>query len=226
MVWKSRLQAGHIHPGQGTAGGHTANQNRDRRTLPPEGFTTREAAICWAREVMVDQESVFLDTETTGLDGAAEVVDIAVVASDGRVLLDTLVRPRCEIPAMASRIHGIRDEHVAQAPTWPEVAADLDVILSGRRVVVYNAPFDRRMISQCCMLHGVPIARSDWSCAMRAFAAFHGEANTQRSGYRWHKLELAVAQFGAQPGGHRALGDALACRAVVVGMATWEDDRP
>ena len=37
--------------------------------------------------------------------------------------------------------------------------------------------------------------------------------------YRFQKLERAVLAFGAEPGGHRAAADAIACRAVVLGMA-------
>lgn len=39
--------------------------------------------------------SIFIDTETTGLnkDGTDEVLEIAIVDSDGMTLLDTLVRP-------------------------------------------------------------------------------------------------------------------------------------
>ncbi len=193
-------------------------------SLPTQRFRSRAEASYWARSVAADWESIFLDTETTGLDGTAEVVDIAVVSSDGRVLLDTLVRPRHRIPAAATRIHGIHDEHVVSAPTWPEVVDELVAVLHGRRVVVYNAAFDRRMVNQCCAHHGLPLVAADWSCAMMAYAAFHGEWNARRSGHRWHKLELAVGRFGGQPGGHRALGDAMACRTVVMGMAAWEDD--
>lgn len=224
MVWRSGSLAGGSLRQQGPATPRAADMVEAGGSLPTHRFASRAEAVRWAQLVVADWDSVFLDTETTGLDGAAEVVDIAVVASDGRVLLDTLVRPRHRIPAAATRIHGIHDEHVASAPTWPEVVDDLVAILHGRHVVVYNASFDRRMVNQCCAAHGVPVVGTDWSCAMLAYAAFHGEWNTTRSGHRWHKLELAVGRFGGQPGGHRALGDALACRTVVVGMAAWEDD--
>ncbi len=194
------------------------------RSSPTYHFATREEAIWWAQTVVMDGDCVFLDTETTGLDGAAEVVDIAAVASDGRVLLDTLVRPRRRIPAVATRIHGIHDEHVVSAPSWPEVVEHLVAILRRRHVVVYNAAFDRRIVNQCCADYGMPIIATDWSCAMMAYAAFHGERNAARSGHRWHKLDLAVSRFGGQVGGHRALGDAVACRTVVAGIAVWEDE--
>ena len=181
-------------------------------------FATREEAIAWASRLALDPRTVYLDTETTGLDARAEVVDIAVVASDGRVLLETLVRPVTPIPLEASRIHGIFDADVADAPSWQEVHDRVCAAVVDRIVVVYNAAFDRRMVSQCCGRHGLLPPDTVWECAMRGYAAFHGE-RTERHGFRLQKLERAVATFGAAPGGHRAAADALACRAVVLGMA-------
>lgn len=184
---------------------------------PPRVDPTADA-IEWAYRLAVDPRTLYLDTETTGLDAGAEVVDVAVVGADGRVLLETLVRPSGGIPAGASAIHNIFDHHVAAAPTWPEVHRRLHALLLGRTVVVYNAPFDRRMVEQCCHRHRLDAPPATWECAMRRYAEFHGEPGP-RGGFRSHKLERAVARFGAAPGGHRAAADALACRAVVHGMA-------
>lgn len=48
-----------------------------------------------------------LDFETTGLD-TPHVVEVALVGSDGRVLLETLVRPGVPIPTEATEVHGHR----------------------------------------------------------------------------------------------------------------------
>lgn len=174
----------------------------------------------WARDVIVDPMTVFLDTETTGLDGMAEIVDIAVIDGQGAILLDTLVRPTRRIPAGATRIHGIRDEHVAAAPTWDDVFSRLVPIVKGRRVVVFNADYDRKIIRQCCTESGLSLPQSTWQCAMRAHAEYMGEPGWKGKGFRWHKLENAALAFGIPPGGHRALADAEACRLVVQRMAT------
>jgi DNA polymerase-3 subunit epsilon len=147
------------------------------------------------------------------------VIDIAVVAADGRVLLDTLVRPTQPIPAAASRVNGIRDADVGTAPHWLDVHAVLVPLLEARRVIVYNAAFDRRMVAQTCGRHDLRVPDAMWDCAMLGYARFRGEMNASQRGYRWHRLDHAVLSFGATPGGHRALGDALACRQVVAGMA-------
>lgn len=181
----------------------------------------RAQMIAWARETSGRGDVVFLDTETTGLDHDAEIIEIAVLDARGATLLDTLVRPDRPIPADASRIHGIDDALVAGAPRWPEVAPLLIPLLLGRRVIVYNADFDARLVNQMNARHGVAFhpGTAGWHCAMKRYADFVGEPNPKYGGNRWHRLDVAVAAFGAQPGGHRARADAEACRLVVAGMA-------
>src|SRR5699024_12659295 len=113
----------------------------------------RARAVSRARGMVEDPETVYIDTETTGLDGSAEIVDIAVVATNGEVLLDTLVRPQRRIPAAASRIHGIRDDHVTDAPEWDEVYRVLAPLVTERPVVIYNVDYDRKIIQQVCRQH-------------------------------------------------------------------------
>jgi DNA polymerase-3 subunit epsilon len=181
----------------------------------------REVARSWAQEVASDPFAVFLDTETTGIGPAAEVIDLAVIGGDGEVVLETLVRPRCPIPPDATRIHGIADADVAGAPAWEQVYPYLVAAIGQRRVVVYNADFDRGVIAGVCRSCGLAFPLSRWDCAMQAYAAFVGELSSGRSrqGYRWFKLDDAARAFGIEPGGHRAAADARVCRAVVHAMA-------
>lgn len=54
----------------------------------------------WAREVLADPDTVILDTETTGLEDDARIVDLAVLTVAGDVLVNTLVDPGEPIPPM------------------------------------------------------------------------------------------------------------------------------
>ena len=212
-------------PGRRQGRATRRDDSSDHRERADPALAARLEAIAWATAIAADPRVVYLDTETTGLGPTAEVIDVAVVGADGRVYLDTLVRPVARIPSDASAIHGIFDADVAAAPTWPEVHDRLCALLAGRIAVVYNAAFDRRLVSQCCDRHRVSVPDAAWECAMRRFAAFHGESSA-RGGYRLQRLDRAVATFGGPPPGHRAAADALACRAVVLGMAAVSRDAP
>ena len=70
---------------------------------------------------VLERELVVFDTETTGLDGGAEIVEIVEIScvnGRGEVLLDTLVRPAGPIPADATAIHRITyDDVLGQRPS-------------------------------------------------------------------------------------------------------------
>jgi len=179
----------------------------------------RTKAITWAMGVVEDPRVIYLDTETTGFGPRAEIVDIAVVSAAGEVVLESLVQPTRRIPADATAIHGITNADVKDAPAWCDLYADLLRVLAGRRVIVYNVIFDRQMVNQACDRYDLAAPAADWECAMRKYAGFYGNWDSGKRWYRFQKLERAVLDFGAEPGGHRAAADAIACRAVVLGMA-------
>lgn len=181
---------------------------------------SRAAAIAWASEVIARPDVVYLDTETTGIDGRAAIVEIAVVDGDGRTLLDTLVRPDGIIPYDVVRIHGIDDGMVANAPGWLDVYPVLLDMLRERVVIVYNAEFDFRLVNQMNRRSGFPQRADQWHCAMKHYAGFASDWHTRYGNYRWHKLGVALARFGHPENGHRARADALACRLVVHGIAS------
>jgi DNA polymerase-3 subunit epsilon len=178
----------------------------------------RQSAIAWAQAMMSDPHVVFLDTETTGLDGNSEVIEIAIVDRAGNVLVDSLVRPKEPIPPVATAIHGISDQDVASAPPWDDLYPRIASICCDRRVVVYNAEFDFRLVRQSCLRVGLTPEESRFHCAMQAFTLFHS-GPVHRGRPRFLSLNFAANSFSLAIPGHRALGDALACLGVVQGMA-------
>jgi DNA polymerase III subunit epsilon len=186
----------------------------------------RTKAITWAMGVATDPRVIYLDTETTGFGPRAEIVDIAVVSAAGEVVLESLVQPTRRIPADATAIHGITNADVKHAPAWCDLYEDLQRALAGRRIIVYNVIFDRQMVNQACDRYALAAPAADWECAMRKYAGFYGNWDPGKRWYRFQKLERAVLAFGSEPGGHRAAADAVACRAVVLGMAATAPPTP
>ncbi len=175
----------------------------------------RAAAVAWARDVLADPDAIILDTETTGLDGGAEIVEIAVIDVAGNTLFETPVRPGRPIPPEATAIHGIADADVAGAPTWPEIHARVGELLrAALQIVIYNAGFDRAMLRQTRERYGLPkfgVATDRYTCAMEWYATYCGQWSDHHGSYRWQPL------WG---GDHHALGDCLATLNVIQTMAS------
>ena len=188
--------------------------------------TARRKAIEAAKKI-VGMDPVFLDTETTGLDQNAEIVEVAIVAADGQALVNTLVKPERPIPREATQIHGITNKDVADAPTFARVWQErLQPILARGPVVIFNAPFDLRMIKQSLRRYGLaPEGIKAATCLMKLYAEFREEWNAARGNYRWQTLENAARQCRLElPADlHRALGDAFLARAVLHHMASQAD---
>ncbi len=179
-----------------------------------------------ARE-WLEASCLFLDTETTGLGRSAEICEIALLETNGRALVQTLVRPTHPIPYEVTLIHGITDEDVADAPTFREVWEELKQTLEGRPVVAYNAPFDERMLFQSAQAHGIGWGKAfegthgpQFNCGMRLYRHFQWERRSGEQGLSRKRLADAAAHLGIPvPYLHRAWTDAELCRQVVIEIA-------
>lgn len=175
----------------------------------------RQSAIEEAQRLLA-QKPLYLDTETTGLDDRAEIVEIAILDHDGTPLFESLVKPRYPIPADAARIHGISNAAVASAPTWGDLWPQIEPILQGRMVGIYNADFDLRMLAQSHRFAQLLWAREALTsfCIMQLYARYYGERGY--GGFRWQSLEKASRQCQLNlPNSHRAADDARLARAVL-----------
>jgi DNA polymerase-3 subunit epsilon len=182
---------------------------RDLRSLEGD----RADSVEWARGLLRSGSFCVFDSETTGLAPPVQFVEIAIVDASAKVLFEGTVRPDCRVEAGATRIHGHTARSLAGAPPFWEVYPDLLEALWGRRVVVYNAPYDRRVWDAEVRSLGARGSLAGelppWECAMRRYAAYVGEPS-KRGGYRSQKLT---------GGDHSALGDALATLRLIQEMA-------
>lgn len=171
----------------------------------------------WAAGVLRDG-AIIIDTETTGLDDAAQIVEVAVMDTNGNVILSTLVKPTCIIPVHVSNIHGITDHAVRFAPTIRHVIGLLREIANNRRVIIYNSPFDLRMLRQSATAIGLTTGSEildHAECAMRKYAEHKGEWDSRNGRWKWHKLV---------GGDHTALGDCRATLELLKAMAEGDGD--
>jgi DNA polymerase-3 subunit epsilon len=176
----------------------------------------RKAAIARA-QIELKKQPLYLDTETTGLKDRDQIVEICLLDHDGAIVLHSLVRPTVKIPSDATRIHHITDAMVHAAPTWPEVWPQVEALLTTRRIAIYNADYDLRLMQQTHRAHGLVWSIPDNQfCIMKLYAQFRGDWNARTGGYRWYSLDDARWQCGLDlPNAHRAQADALLARAVL-----------
>ncbi len=95
------------------------------------------------RKLALERPLLFFDLETTGTDPREDrIVEFAAVKlhPDGRrETLRTLVKPKEPIPPESSRIHGITDKDVRDAPTFGECAAEILAFIDGCDLAGFNA---------------------------------------------------------------------------------------
>jgi DNA polymerase III epsilon subunit family exonuclease len=100
---------------------------------------------------LVDTDFVVFDIETTGPKmPPSRIMEIgAARVRDGRIVAEfqTLVNPRMPIPPFIAGLTGIRDEMVAGAPTFEDIAARWLDFANTSVLVAHNAVFDVRFIN-------------------------------------------------------------------------------
>lgn len=156
-----------------------------RSTSPAEGFAV-------------------VDVETTGLGRSDRVISAGVyqLDADGEVTDHwyTLVNPERDPGPVW--IHGLTDEVLSGAPTFPQIAEDLAERLRGRVMVAHNALFDWNMISREFSRAGLRAPVDQRLCTMVL-------SRDLRLPLPNGKLSTLAAYFGVQQRrAHNALDDA------------------
>jgi len=187
----------------------TGKAGEETKTEPQK----RKGDVIMCRE----NETVFLDLETTGLDPERdEVLEIAIIGKGEKPLLHSLCKPKQLTEwHKAEKIHCIKPEDVAAAPSFEQLLGAVAEIIQGRNLVIYNAAYDTKFFPpgffskakvkiQCCKLE----------------YAEHGLSPVKQFGkYQWKKLVVATEEIEYKwpcscGKAHSALADAFATRAV------------
>ena len=94
-------------------------------------------------------KAVYLDTETTGISDDDEMVELTIIDDDGKPLINTLMKPKYHTSwPGAQRVHGISQIDVRHAPTQHRISNKIREVVKGKRVVIYNAPFDSKFLPE------------------------------------------------------------------------------
>lgn len=148
-----------------------------------------------------------MDLETTG--GMARrdrITEVAIVLYDGEKIVDSfdsLVNPERSIPREITRITGITDEMVAEAPKFFEVAKKVVEMTEGAIFVAHNVRFDYSFLRNEFDQLGYTFTKRQLCTVRLSRKVFPG--------LKSYSLGNLIKHFGIKVNArHRALDDAMA----------------
>ena len=153
---------------------------------------------------------VALDTETTGLDAdndfIVEVSAIKFVNFEPVEHFTTLIKPEKSIPSKATKISGITNIMVANAPSFSQIAPALADFISSFPIVAHNAEFD------CKFLYASGLGEIKKNVIYDTLEISRN-VTTDSSGNRLssYKLVDVCAKYHIAFNAHRASADCFAC---------------
>lgn len=167
----------------------------------------------------------YFDLEATGLDPHEDrIVEIAMMTGlPGDLeaeMYQTLVNPERPIPPGTTEVHGITDEDVLGAPTFREIAEDVERMVTGAVLVGYNIRrFDTILLDTELRRAGrVGLPRDDRNeLAVTEVDLYQVWRHSEP-----RNLSTAVERFGGitHEDEHRAAGDVAVLPHVLSGMAS------
>ncbi|MBV8466085.1 MAG: ethanolamine utilization protein [Burkholderiales bacterium] len=169
---------------------------------------------------LLEQPFVFVDLETTGANAERDrITEVGIVEWDGNEAREwsMLVNPGTPIPPFITKLTGISDDMVRDAPSFAELAPALFERLRGRVFAAHNARFDYGFLKHEFKRAGIDF-RARTVCTVKlSKRLFPGE-------YK-HNLDSVAARNGLLADGdrHRALTDARLIYQFLVKMRAEHD---
>ena len=94
-------------------------------------------------DLILTKPIVFIDIETTGLkittDRIIEISILKVLPNGNKIVKRKLINPQIPIPEAVSKIHGLTDSMVKDAPTFKDVANELKQFIDSADIGGYNS---------------------------------------------------------------------------------------
>lgn len=163
-------------------------------------------------------EFLVVDLETTGTgavrgDRVTEAAAVRVCDGSVEPLFHSLVNPEQPIPWYITKLTGIDDAMVRNAPTFAEIAGEFAAHLAGRVFVAHNAAFDYGFVRA----EFGRIASDDIDALIPTKLCTVRLARRLLRHLPRRNLDAVCAYYGVDnTGRHRAAGDALATAQVLV----------
>ncbi len=176
---------------------------------------------------LLQQRPLFLHCKSTGAAELSEVVEIAILDSDGAPLVDELAKPKRHIRQVATLEHGITDEMVEHAPKWGEILPQVEEILARKTVVVYDLATELLVLRNSYQNdhHRWALDQTHFFDLMELFSRHKNERSSPTGLLQVFSLEEATHKLGIDIeiiGYRRAREDAWLMRALLLAIAGWK----
>jgi DNA polymerase III epsilon subunit-like protein len=138
-------------------------------------------------------------------------IGIAVI-EDGQITetFNSLVNPQTHFDPFNVSLTGIRPSMVRDAPTFPQLWAQIEPLMLSGILLAHNAPFDLRVLSICLTDYGIEAPRYlPFACTVQMGRRCYPELEN-------HRLDTLCREIGIPLDHHRADSDSYACASLLI----------
>lgn len=161
------------------------------------------------------ERAIAIDFETA-TEARASACSVGLAFIENGVVVrveERLIRPPGNrFSPFNTAIHGIRPEHVAFAPEFPDVMAEFVSDFEGAIMVAHNAAFDFSVIRASHDYYGMPYPEFSYLCSVKLAQRHWPDLGS-------HRLNVLAAHLGLVFQHHNAAEDARICAEACLAMA-------
>lgn len=154
---------------------------------------------------------IAFDVETPNhLGNRMSAIGITVI-EDGTIKDEfySLVNPETYFEYFNTRLTGINEETVRDAPTFSELWPEIEPLMSGGLLVAHNAVFDMGVLKKCLQHYEI-----DWKPYVRYICTV--QMGRQILPGMSHKLDVLCDYYGIELDHHQAASDSRACAKILL----------
>lgn len=166
---------------------------------------------------LIDNAAItVLDLETTGMSPLySRIIEIGIVKIQDMKITGSyksFINPGCEIPYQITRLTGIKNEDVCNAPFIDEIIPDIQQFLGDTIICGHNLQFDIGFLNAAFRNYGYEKISNPVLCTLKLARKLCPDLSSK-------SLGSVVAHFGiVHKNVHRALGDATVTAKILLKM--------
>ena len=154
---------------------------------------------------------IAFDVETPNhLNDRVSSLGVSIIDDDGCIQTkEYIVNPECYFDPFNISLTGITPEMVENAPTFPEVWAEIEPLFTCNTLVAHNALFDLGVLQKTLTAYDLSTPVFEYLCTLRITRRVLPELDN-------HKLSTICSFFGIPLNHHHAGSDSEACARILV----------